>query len=101
MLNQVILVGRIAKFQEEEEKTIIILAIPRSYKNNEGIYETDFIDCQLFGSIAKNTTEFCKNGDIVGIKGRIEKSNNETIIIADKITFLTSKKPTEEEKEEE
>ena len=66
-------------------------------KNNERIYETDFIDCQLFGSVAKNTIEYCNTGDIVGVKGRLENHNNETIIIADKLTFLTSKKPTKEE----
>lgn len=98
MLNQVILVGKIVIFEEVKEKTIITIAVPRVYKNNEGIYETDFIDCQLFGTIAKNTLEYCQAGDTVGIKGRIEKSNNETIIIADRLTFLTSKKPTKEEK---
>ncbi len=48
MLNQVTLVGRLVKdptLQKSEngnELAYITLAIPRSYKNVEGEYETDF-----------------------------------------------------------
>ena len=51
MLNQVILVGRLTRdLQVNKSKngikvTTIPLAIPRSFKNIEGVYETDFIDC--------------------------------------------------------
>ena len=76
------------------------LAIPRSFKNSEGVYDTDFIDCILFDNIADNTSEYCKKGDIVGIKGRVqsrvvEKDDKKeycTDIIAEKVTFLSSKK---------
>ena len=76
------------------------LAVPRSYKNSEGQYETDFITCKLWQSVAQNTADYCKKGDLVGIRGRIETSNYETEegrkylteIIADKVTFLSNKK---------
>lgn len=98
MLNQVILVGRIGNI-EKGEKTKITLAIPRSFKNSEGEYDTDFIDIYLYGNIAENTINYCKKGDIIGIKGRVQSSTIEryhskmTIIeiIAEKVTFLTSK----------
>ena len=48
------------------------LAIPRSFKNSDGMYDTDFIDCVLFDNVAENTSEYCKKGDIVGVKGRIQ-----------------------------
>lgn len=81
----------------------ISIAIPRSFKNMEGVYETDFIDCIAFDNIAENTKEYCKKGDIVGIKGRIQSRSievdgkNQTTmdIIAEKVTFLSSKKVDE------
>lgn len=47
------------------------LAIPRSFKNMDGEYETDFINCKLWDTVAKNSSEHCKKGDIVGVKGRM------------------------------
>ena len=78
MLNQVVLVGRLTKDLEtkelEEGKSVcnMTLAIPRSFKNADGEYETDFVECTLWNNIAENTAEYCKKGDIVGVKGRIQ-----------------------------
>ena len=93
MLNQTILVGRIAGDFENVDNNFrkVVLAVNRSYKNVEGIYETDFIPCLLGGAIATNTVEYCRKGDLIGIKGRIEVRNNEVSIIAEKVTFLSSK----------
>ncbi len=113
MLNQVVLVGRLTRniTVNKSDKGIkvatIPLAIPRSFKNSDGTYDTDFIDCVAFDHIAKNTSEYCEKGDIVGIKGRIqtriieeEEGQKENVmeIIAEKVTFLSSH--TKEEKEE-
>lgn len=112
MLNQVVLVGRLVKdievktSENDNQYSFMTLAIPRSYKNHDGIYETDFVECILWNSTATNTKEYCKKGDIVGIKGRIEsrviKDNdiNKTIlkVIAEKVTFLSSKHDDENEK---
>lgn len=106
MLNQIVLVGRLVKEPALEETkkgdkvSKITLAIPRSYKNINGEYETDFIDCILWKGIAENTAEYCHKGDIIGVKGRIESDVYEkdkkkiytTNIIAEKVTFLSSKK---------
>ena len=111
MLNQVVLVGRLVKDPELKEteggnKTSrITLAVPRSYKNINGEYDTDFISCRLWNVAAENTTEYCKKGDIVGVKGRIEVSNYKkddetkyvTEIVAEKVTFLSSRKQEEAE----
>ena len=51
MLNQTIIVGRLVQDLEIKElengKKVseITLAIPRSYKNSDGIYDTDVIPC--------------------------------------------------------
>lgn len=112
ILNQVILVGRLTrdlqvnKSKNGSKVTTIPLAIPRSFKNIEGVYETDFIDCLAFDNIAENTKLYCKKGDIIGVKGRLQSrqieeegvKKNIMEIISEKVTFLSTKK--EEEKEE-
>lgn len=109
MLNQTVLVGRLVEnptIEKKEEKEIcrITLAVPRSYKNADGEYETDFITCTLWSGIATNTMEYCHKGDLMGIKGRlqsniVEDENNGARyyveLIAEKVTFLSSK-PNEE-----
>ena len=96
MLNQMILVGRLTRditiekskdkdaSKENKKYAIISLAIPRSFKNSDGVYDTDFIDCYAFDSIAVNTSEYWKQGDIVGVKGRIQRidSTSELQLIA-------------------
>lgn len=96
MLNNLVLVGRLVSDPEinETEKgkvTDITLAVPRSYKNEEGEYETDFIPVKLFGQIASTTVEYCRKGDMIGVKGRIQSNESKIEIIAEKITFLSSK----------
>lgn len=96
MLNQIVMVGRLVSDPkineiESEKKCVITLAVQRSYKNNNGLYETDFISCELLNGIAQNTCEYCKKGDLIGIKGRLETKDNKISIIVEKITFLTSK----------
>jgi len=109
MLNQLILVGRLVKkpeLREAENKkkyTFVTLAVPRSFKNVNGEYDTDFIECVLWDNVAANTVEYCDKGDIVGVRGRIqtrlvEKDENKKYlleIIAEKITFLSNKKADE------
>ncbi|HHW68949.1 MAG TPA: single-stranded DNA-binding protein [Tenericutes bacterium] len=106
MLNQTVIVGRIVKDPELRETdngskvTNITLAVPRSFKNSDGEYDTDFISCVLWKGIAESTTEYCKKGDLVGIKGRIQTRNIEledesrrhiVEVVAEKVTFLSSK----------
>lgn len=107
MLNQIVLVGRLVQDPEIKELengnkvSYITLAVPRSYKNSDGIYETDFIPVKLYEGIAESTTKYCKKGNIIGVKGRVqtkqEEGKNIIEIIAEKVTFLSSRKETEEE----
>ena len=84
MLNQIVLVGRLASdpelYETETGKKIVqmVLAVPRAYKNSAGEYETDFIYCKLWQGIAQRTSDYCKKGDLVGIKGRVETYNYDT-----------------------
>lgn len=114
MLNQVILVGRLTEEPVVEEKksgkkyTAINIAVQRSFKNSEGIYETDFIRCVLWNNVASTTKNYCHKGDIVGIKGRLQTRSYEspendikyiTEVIAERITFLSTNRPKTKETE--
>lgn len=111
-MNQVVLVGRmtsnpnVIETENGKKYTVINLAVQRAFKNQDGIYETDFIRCILWNGIASNTCEFCKIGDVIGIKGRLQnriyENNNEetqyiTEVIAERVTFLSSNKIKKEE----
>ena len=88
MLNQFMLVGRITKIEQGE----VMVAIPRSYKNDEGIYDTDFISVTIKGNIEEKTREYCRKGDLIGIKGHIACLDNNLELVAEKLSFLSSRK---------
>ena len=103
MNNQIMLIGRLVSDPEINETengkvTDIVLAIRRYFKNKEGIYETDFIPVRLYTGIAEKTCEYCSKGDLIAVKGRVERLSGEDLkIIADKVSFLASKPKGEEE----
>ncbi len=113
MMNQTFLIGRITKKPEIKELengtkvSNITLAVPRSYKNSEGVYETDFINCSTWNGVAENLVEYCKKGDLIGVKCRVqsriienENGNHSKIeLIAEKITFLSNSKEKESSNE--
>ena len=111
LLNQVVLVGRLTSDLEIKETesgkklSTMTLAVQRSYKNVDGEYEADFVDIVIWDLVAENTVEFCRKGDLVGIRGRIQTSTYEaddgtkrkvTEVIADRVSFLSSKKENNE-----
>lgn len=111
MLNQLVVIGRLVKEPELKRTdtgknvTNITLAVPRSFKNSNGEYDTDFLDCVLWNNVAESTTEYCHKGDLIGVKGRLqtrvyEKDDEKkyvTEVIAEKVTFLSSKRKEETE----
>lgn len=55
--------------------------------------------------LTETTTEYCKKGDLLGIKGRVqtrtiemedEKKKHITEVVAEKVTFLSPKNKDEE-----
>lgn len=120
MVNNVVLVGRltdnptVSSIENNKQVTTINVAVSRNFKNSDGIYETDFIRCVLWNGIASNTSEYCKTGDVIGIKGRLQSSVYEdenkkkhyvTEVVAERVTFLSTNKikneaPKEDNKNE-
>lgn len=113
MLNQVVLVGRIVRtpelrVTENGKKTATVtLAVPRNYKNMNGEYDTDFLECTLWTNVAENTAEYCRTGDMVGVKGRVQTrviqnedgtKKKKTEIVAEKVTFLAQAPSKKEDK---
>ena len=111
MLNQVVLVGRLTKDPEvrelEDGKKIssITLAVQRSYKNEKGEYDADFINCEIWDALASSMKEYCRKGDMLAVKGRVHTDSYEVDgekkysqkVVAERITFLQSKKKDVEE----
>ena len=99
MRNQVVIVGRLVEKPIVEENqngrkvSVLTLSVPRSFKNDEGVYDTDYIKCTLWGDVAETTAEYCEIGDLVGVKGRLQcLSGNELQLVAEKVSFLASGK---------
>ncbi len=87
-MNNVTIVGRIAKL----ENNGMVVTVTRPYKNVDGIYETDFITCKIAKSINERTQEYCKIGDVVGVKGRLQSDENQTMyLFAERISFLSTR----------
>ncbi len=93
MLNQLNLVGRIIEINSEDRT--VTLAVPRSFKNAEGEYETDYIECKMYREQFNPFSEFCVLGDIIGIRGRVQSNGKNLEIVAEKVTFVSNKKKGE------
>lgn len=107
MINRTIVTGRLVKnieiryTQNNIAVTQFTLAITRKFKNANGDYESDFINCVAYKSTAELLSKYVKKGDLLGIEGRIQTRNYEneegkriyiTEIVVDSIDFLQSKK---------
>ena len=92
----------IRKTESGKDVATITLAVPRSFKNMEGEYETDFIDCILWEEKANRTREYCHKGDVVGIRQsrKVETEEGNRYyqdLIVEKITFITTKEGRKEQ----
>jgi len=112
MLNNTVLIGRIVKAPELRKTSNgtnvsnVTVAVQRSFKNVNGEYDADFIECILWTGIAETAVEYCKKGDLVALKGRLQTSVVEkenmpkmTILqfVVEKLSFLSSSKNNKEE----
>lgn len=92
-MNQVTFVGRIANeietIEKEGEKGVnVIVAINRPFRNKEGIYETDLIPTVICEKLAENLSN-SKKGDLIGIKGHLERIGNEELkVVAERVMVL-------------
>lgn len=73
------------------------LAVNRDFKNKDGEYEADFINCQVWDKQAESMATYVGKGSLIGVEGRIQTrsyDNNDgkrvyvTEIVCDRVEFL-------------
>lgn len=105
-MNRTMLVGRLTKDPELRYTpngvavTTFTLAVNRTFTNQNGEREADFINCVAWRKTAENTANFLKKGSLAGVDGRLSTRNYEnqqgqrvyvTEVQADMVTFLEPK----------
>lgn len=87
MLNQIVLIGRIKEMLEKDNKKEILLEVERPFKENNK-KESDVFKCKAWSCIFNKVLNLCNIGDILAIKGRVIKDNNEFIVHSESIMIL-------------
>ena len=106
MLNNVSLVGRLTKDVElrytpsNVAVATFTLAVNRTFKNENGEREADFINCVMWRQQAENLANWAKKGALIGITGRIQTRSYDnqqgqrvyvTEVVAEQFQLLESK----------
>ncbi|MEQ2529162.1 single-stranded DNA-binding protein [Bacillaceae bacterium CLA-AA-H227] len=105
-MNRVVLVGRLTKDPELRYTpngvpvATFTLAVNRTFSNQQGEREADFINCVIWRRPAENVANFLKKGSLAGVDGRIQTRNYEgqdgkrvyvTEVVAESVQFLEPK----------
>lgn len=106
MMNRVVLVGRLTKDPDLKYTpngvpvARFTLAVNRTFSNQQGEREADFINCVVWRRAAENVANFLKKGSLAGVDGRIQTSSFEgqdgkrvfmTEVVAESVQFLEPK----------
>ncbi|MFC7687430.1 single-stranded DNA-binding protein [Ureibacillus sp. GCM10028918] len=109
MINRVVLVGRLTKDPELRytpsgvPMTRFTVAVNRTFSNQQGDREADFIGCIAWRKQAENLANFMKKGSLIGVEGRIQTGSFEgqdgkrvytTDVVADAVQFLEPRNNT-------
>lgn len=106
MINNTVLVGRLTKDVElrytpsNVAVATFTLAVNRTFKNENGEREADFINCVMWRQQAENLANWAKKGALIGITGRIQTRSYDnqqgqrvyvTEVVAETFQLLESK----------
>ncbi len=109
MINRIVLVGRLTKDPELRYTPTGVascrftVAVNRTFQNQQGEREADYISCQAWRKQAENLANFMKKGNLIGLEGRIQTGSYEgqdgkrvytTAVVADSIQFLEPRNGT-------
>lgn len=107
MLNNFCAVGRLTKDPELRRTgsgtavTSFNLAVNRSFKNQQGEYEADFIPCVVWNKSAENVAQYCSKGSLICIVARMQSRSYENNqgqkvfvleAVCESVQFLETKK---------
>lgn len=114
-MNKVILCGNLTKDVEVKTTStglsiaIFSLAVQRSFKNQDGDYETDFINCKMFGDRTKVLAQYTSKGSKLLVEGSIQTGSYQkedgtkvytTDVIVNNFEFISSKNDYLRQKDE-
>lgn len=106
-MNKSILIGRITKDPElrttPNNRSVcqFTIAVNRTYTNEEGKREADFINCVVWDKQAENLAMYQKKGNQIAVDGRIQTRNYDdkdgkrvyvTEVLVNNISYLDTKK---------
>ena len=105
MINRSILVGRLTKDPDLRytpngvATCSFTLAVNRTFSNQQGEREADFINVVAWKRQAENAANYLKKGNLAGVDGRIQTRNYEgqngrvyvTEVVAESVQFLEPK----------
>ena len=106
MTNRVVLIGRLTKDPDlkHSESNLPILrftiAVNRTFTDQNGQKQADFINCVAFRKQAENMARFLGRGSQIAVEGRIQTRNYQgkdgntvyvTKVVAESVQFLESK----------
>lgn len=106
MMNRVVLVGRLTKDPELRYTpngvpvATFTLAVNRTFTNQQGEREADFINCVIWRKPAENVANFLKKGSLAGVDGRVQTRSYDgqdgkkvyvTEVLAESVQFLEPK----------
>lgn len=112
MLNIVAIVGRLGKdpelrtTQSGKSVTSFSLAVQRPRKNQNGEYESDWLDVQAWGTTAEFICKYFQQGQLMAVSGRIQtrvytdrdgKARKGVEIVAQDVSFCEGRKREEPE----
>jgi len=84
MLNRVILIGRLVADPDVSATSSGImrarfrLAVNRNYRNQQGEYDTDFINVTAWRKLGENVGQYTKKGQMIAVDGRLQVRDYET-----------------------
>lgn len=106
MINRTVLVGRLVRDPEYRttpsgvQVATFTLAVNRTFTNQQGEREADYINCVVFRKTAENVNQYLSKGKLAGVDGRLQSrsyENNEgkkvfvTEVVCDNVKYLEPK----------
>lgn len=100
MLNQFIMVGKIKHLPEiiGNDQYELCVVVTQTDKNSYGEYILSDINVILTARMTTHLENYCKVGDLIGVKGYIDRDNELGMVLkGTKISCLSSRAPSIEE----
>ena len=113
-MNKVIMIGRLTKDPELKTTTSGVsitsftVAVNRRFKNADGNYDADFINCVAWRQQAEFICKHFGKGSLIGLEGSIQTRNYDnkdgqkvyvTEVAVDGVEFVGGKQPSKNEPE--